>query len=83
MIDINASDRFIVGERVEWISKSGNNYSGTITRIRENRHNPEYFIKGEFTVHNPNPRGALVTVEVSQGIFRNFYENEVEAYTMA
>lgn len=70
MIDINASDRFFVGERVEWTSKSGNGYSGTITRIREDRSEDLY------------QRGALVTVEVSEGVFRNFYENEVDAYTM-
>lgn len=83
MIDVNATDRLQIGDRVEWTSKSGNAYSGTIVRIRENQHPPEYFMRGEFTVSNPNPRGALVTVEISEGVFRNFYENDVEAYTMA
>jgi len=68
MISINASDRFQIGDRVEWTSKSGNPYSGTITRIREDRSEDLY------------QRGALVTVEVSEGVFRNFYENEVDAH---
>lgn len=71
MIDVNATDRFQIGDRVEWISRNGNSYSGTITRIRQDRSEDLY------------QRGGLVTVEISEGVFRNFYENQVEAYTMA
>jgi len=86
MIDVNSTstDRFHIGDRVEWTSKrSGNHYYGQVVRIRENRHGPEYLIPGEFTYRNPNPRGGLVTVKIAEGTFRNFYEKEVKAHVMA
>lgn len=70
--DIPASDRFVVGQNVVWTSKSGNEYEGYISRIREPLSEDLY------------ERGALVTVEIDaeKGIIRNFYENEVSAYVM-
>jgi len=83
MKEIPASDRFFVGQSVEWVSKSGNHYAGTIEKIRENRLDPlTTILVGEFTVKNPNPKGALVTVALDDGGYRNFYENEVEAFAV-
>ena len=66
-----ASDRFKVGEIVSWVSKSGNQYSGTVVNIKERK--------------VWDIRGALIIVEIDHDTkeCRSFYENEVEdAYAL-
>ena len=36
-INVNASSRYKIGDSVEWVSKSGNQYTGEIVSIREDR----------------------------------------------
>ena len=52
MIDKNASNRYKIGDSVEWVSKSGNQYTGEIVRIREDRSEDLY------------QRGALICVRL-------------------
>lgn len=68
--NVMASDHFKVGEIVSWVSKSGNQYSGSVVSIKERK---VYDI-----------RGALVTVEIDHDTkeCRNFFENEVDAYAL-
>ena len=70
MIDKNASSRYQIGNSVEWVSKSGNQYTGEIVRIREDRSEDLY------------QRGALITVRLEGGTYRNFYENQVDHHLL-
>ena len=70
MIDKNASNRYTVGDSVEWVSKSGNRYTGEIVRIREDRSEDLY------------QRGALICVRLEGGEYRNFYENQVDHHLL-
>ena len=69
-INVNASNRYTVGDSVEWVSKSGNQYTGEIVRIREDRSEDLY------------QRGALITVRLEDGTYRNFYENQVDHHLL-
>jgi len=70
MIDKNASNRYKIGDSVEWVSKSGNQYTGEIVRIREDRSEDLY------------QRGALICVRLEGGEYRNFYENQVDHHLL-
>jgi hypothetical protein len=70
MIDKNVSSRYQIGDSVEWVSKSGNQYTGEIVRIREDRSEDLY------------QRGALITVQIESGAYRNFYENQVDHHPL-
>ena len=70
MIDKNASSRYQIGNSVEWVSKSGNQYTGEIVRIREDRSEDLY------------QRGALITVRLEGAEYRNFYENQVDHHPL-
>ena len=70
MIDKNASSRYQIGNSVEWVSKSGNQYTGEIVRIREDRSEDLY------------ERGALITVRLEGAEYRNFYENQVDHHLL-
>ena len=69
-INVNASNRYTVGDSVEWVSKSGNRYTGEIVRIREDRSEDLY------------QRGALICVRLEGGEYRNFYENQVDHHLL-
>ena len=69
-INVNASNRYTVGDSVEWVSKSGNQYTGEIVSIREDRSEDLY------------QRGALICVRLEGGAYRNFYENQVEHHLL-
>ena len=69
-INVNASNRYTVGDSVEWVSKSGNQYTGEIVAIREDRSEDLY------------QRGALICVRLEGGAYRNFYENQVEHHLL-
>ena len=69
-INVNASNRYTVGDSVEWVSKSGNRYTGEIVSIREDRSEDLY------------QRGALICVRLEGGAYRNFYENQVEHHLL-
>ena len=64
-VNVNASSRYKIGNNVEWVSGSGNQYAGEIVGIREDRSEDLY------------QRGALITVRIEGGAYRNFYENQV------
>ena len=68
-INVNASSRYKIGDSVEWVSKSGNQYTGEIVSIREDRSEDLY------------QRGALITVQIG-GAYRNFYENRVDHHLL-
>ena len=70
MIDKNVSSRYQIGDSVEWVSKSGNQYTGEIVRIREDRSEDLY------------QRGALITVRLEGAEYRNFYENQVDHHPL-
>ena len=70
MIDKNASNRYQIGNSVEWVSKSGNQYTGEIVAIREDRSEDLY------------QRGALICVRLEGGEYRNFYENQVDHHLL-
>ena len=70
MIDKNGSSRYQIGDSVEWVSKSGNQYTGEIVRIREDRSEDLY------------QRGALITVRLEGAEYRNFYENQVDHHLL-
>ena len=70
MIDKNVSSRYQIGDSVEWVSKSGNQYTGEIVRIREDRSEDLY------------QRGALICVRLEGGEYRNFYENQVDHHLL-
>lgn len=63
MRQIEANNRWKVGDLVEWNSVSGNYYMGAVKTIRE----------------GSTGTGDLITVELPGGGYRNFYENEVDA----
>ena len=69
-INVNAYNRYTVGDSVEWVSKSGNQYTGEIVSIREDRSEDLY------------QRGALICVRLEGGAYRNFYENQVEHHLL-
>ena len=69
-INVNASSRYKIGDSVEWISKSGNQYTGEIVSIREDRSEDVY------------QRGALICVRLEGGEYRNFYENQVDHHLL-
>ena len=69
-INVNASNRYTVGDSVEWVSKSGNRYTGEIVSIREDRSEDLY------------QRGALICVRLEGGEYRNFYENRVDHHLL-
>ena len=69
-INVNASSRYKIGDSVEWVSKSGNQYTGEIMSIREDRSEDLY------------QRGALICVRLEGGAYRNFYENQVEHHLL-
>ena len=69
-INVNASNRYTVGDSVEWVSKSGNRYTGEIMSIREDRSEDLY------------QRGALICVRLEGGEYRNFYENRVDHHLL-
>jgi hypothetical protein len=69
-VNASASGRFNIGDSVEWVSKSGNQYTGEIVAIREDRSEDLY------------QRGALVTVQIEGGAYRNFYENQVDHHVL-
>lgn len=69
-INVNASSRYKIGDSVEWVSKSGNQYTGEIVSIREDRSEDLY------------QRGALICVRLEDGAYRNFYENRVEHHLL-
>ena len=69
-INVNASSRYKIGDSVEWVSKSGNQYTGEIVRIREDRSEDLY------------ERGALITVRLEGAEYRNFYENQVDHHLL-
>jgi hypothetical protein len=69
-INVNASNRYTVGDSVEWVSKSGNQYTGEIVAIREDRSEDLY------------QRGALICVRLEGGEYRNFYENQVDHHLL-
>ena len=70
MIDKNVSSRYQIGDSVEWVSKSGNQYTGEIVSIREDRSEDLY------------QRGALICVRLEGGEYRNFYENQVDHHLL-
>jgi hypothetical protein len=69
-INVNASSRYKIGDSVEWVSKSGNRYTGEIVSIREDRSEDLY------------QRGALICVRLEGGAYRNFYENQVDHHLL-
>ena len=69
-INVNASNRYTVGDSVEWVSKNGNRYTGEIMSIREDRSEDLY------------QRGALICVRLKGGEYRNFYENQVDHHLL-
>ena len=69
-INVNASSRYKIGDSVEWVSKSGNQYTGEIMSIREDRSEDLY------------QRGALICVRLEGGEYRNFYENRVDHHLL-
>ena len=69
-INVNASSRYKIGDSVEWVSKSGNQYTGEIMSIREDRSEDLY------------QRGALICVRLEGGEYRNFYENQVDHHLL-
>ena len=69
-INVNASNRYTVGDSVEWVSKNGNRYTGEIMSIREDRSEDLY------------QRGALICVRLEGGEYRNFYENQVDHHLL-
>jgi hypothetical protein len=69
-INVNASNRYKIGDSVEWVSKSGNRYTGEIMSIREDRSEDLY------------QRGALICVRLEGGEYRNFYENRVDHHLL-
>lgn len=69
-INVNASSRYQIGDNVEWVSGSGNRYTGEIVAIREDRSEDLY------------QRGALITVQIESGAYRNFYENRVDHHLL-
>ena len=69
-INVNASSRYKIGDSVEWVSKSGNRYTGEIMSIREDRSEDLY------------QRGALICVRLEGGEYRNFYENRVDHHLL-
>jgi hypothetical protein len=69
-INVNASSRYKIGDSVEWVSKSGNQYTGEIVSIREDRSEDLY------------QRGALICVRLEGGEYRNFYENQVDHHLL-
>jgi hypothetical protein len=69
-INVNASNRYKIGDSVAWVSGSGNQYAGEIVRIREDRSEDLY------------QRGALITVRIEGGAYRNFYENQVNHHLL-
>ena len=69
-INVNASSRYKIGDSVECISKSGNQYTGEIVSIREDRSEDLY------------KRGALICVRLEGGAYRNFYENQVDHHLL-
>ena len=69
-INVNASSRYKIGDSVEWVSKSGNQYTGEIVSIREDRSEDLY------------QRGALICVRLEGGEYRNFYENQVDHHPL-
>ena len=69
-INVNASSRYKIGDSVEWVSKSGNQYTGEIVSIREDRSEDLY------------QRGALICVRLEGGEYRNFYENQVDNHLL-
>ena len=69
-INVNASSRYKIGDSVEWVSKSGNQYTGEIVSIREDRSEDLY------------QRGALICVRLEGGEYRNFYENRVDHHLL-
>ena len=68
-VNASASGRFNIGDSVEWVSGSGNQYTGEIVSIREDRSEDLY------------QRGALITVQIG-GAYRNFYENRVDHHLL-
>ena len=69
-VNASASGRFNIGDSVEWVSGSGNQYTGEIVRIREDRSEDLY------------QRGALITVQIEGGAYRNFFENQVDHHLL-
>ena len=69
-INVNASNRYKIGDSVEWVSVSGNQYTGEIVAIREDRSEDLY------------QRGALICVRLEGGEYRNFYENRVDHHLL-
>ena len=69
-INVNASSLYKIGDSVEWVSKSGNQYTGEIMSIREDRSEDLY------------QRGALICVRLEGGEYRNFYENQVDHHLL-
>ena len=69
-INVNASSRYKIGDSVEWVSKSGNRYTGEIMSIREDRSEDLY------------QRGSLICVRLKGGEYRNFYENKVDHHLL-
>ena len=69
-INVNASSRYKIGDSVEWVSKSGNQYTGEIMSIREDHSEDLY------------QRGALICVRLEGGEYRNFYENQVDHHLL-
>lgn len=60
---IEANNRLAVGEIVQWVSHSGNQYTGTVHRIRD---------------FGNSMIGDLITVQLFNGEYRSFYENDVD-----
>jgi hypothetical protein len=69
-INVNASAHYKIGDSVEWVSGSGNQYAGEIVSIREDRSEDLY------------QRGALICVRLEGGEYRNFYENKVDHHLL-
>lgn len=63
MKQLEANDRWVIGDLVEWTAASGNYYMGAVHAIRE----------------GSTGTGDLITVALPGGGYRNFYENEVDA----
>lgn len=60
---VEANNRLAVGETVQWTSHSGNQYTGTVHSIRD---------------FDNSMAGDLITVRLSNGRYRSFYENDVD-----
>ena len=69
-VNASASGRFNIGDSVEGVSGSRNQYTGEIVSIREDRSEDLY------------QRGALICVRLEGGEYRNFYENQVDHHLL-